>query len=1076
MKSSEIWPRPRINPLPDRTDCLDSPRISLNGNQWKINPSPPENFYDPANDFSGWQDTVVPMQVDIGENEYAFARLLHIPEEWKQKRVFIRFDGANCYTRVFVDGVFIRDHYGGFVSWDCDITNHVTPGGENRLVIGITDKPKELNPFHCGGLIRDVTLYALPEVYLARFHADTVFDKNYANAELIIHAMLEGGSAEIELKLISPVGQEINLKPLAGEPGCDITARFTIENPVKWDSEHPCLYTLKASVIVNGVCEEVVTRKIGFRQIERRGNKVYINGDLVKLRGINRHDIHPLTGRAITRELVEKDLRLLKQANINFIRTSHYPPRPDFLDLCDQYGFYVEDEIAVSFLGFACRQTQSDPEYTKCFMDQFSEMIERDRSHPSVIIWSLGNESYWGDNTAKMNAYARKEDPSRLTIFSYPLTLMDDDDPVDIWSYHYATVDSDLDALSEAFRRSYHEPAPFPVLHDEAIHIPCYNTDELRRDPGVRDFWGETVTRFWEKIWGTEGALGCAIWAGIDDVRIKNGQAAGYPWGIIDGWRRLKPEYWHVRKGYSPVRIISEPRAQGRNIAVAVRNRFNHTNLNEIVIGWKTGGASGKISGPDIPPRCEGLLVIPSPYLPGETLELTFTDSSGFQFDEAVFRLNARRPQLPDLTGGTPYISNEEDFIHIRGREFSLVFSKRIGLITEGCYRNKQVLTGGPFLNLTGLDLEPWRLKYIDARTSGGCAHISIEGFYGKVGVRFHIRIDADGLMETTYTITEMPYPSPGKTAISSSICSHCGGYSEVGICFTICRDLDTLSWKKTGLWSVYPDWHISRLEGTALKFNPKKPKPDAQNHVWDWHMEEEDPVIFGKYDIGRRGTRDFSSMKPSIYYASLAGNGAAFTALSDGSDAVRMELAFNQSNIISDRDPSIVYQGKWIKMNNRHHSLNGTETWSNTAGDYCAYTFNGTGIAWVSSLDRICGTARVYIDGELKDDRIDLCSRGKNARRYKKYYRTIVYSIQDLPAGEHSIVIEVTGEKAADSDGSYVIIDHFIVLDGNEIGDTRFIINSEFNYPELSWGTYSKPPIIVSTGYTGRIYTKIGR
>ena len=159
-----------------------------------------------------------------------------------------------------------------------------------------------------------------------------------------------------------------------------------------------------------------------------------LNGAPLKLRGINRHDIHPVTGRAITHELVEADVRLFREANINFIRTSHYPPRPDFLDLCDEYGIYVEDETAVAFLGQEIDCRENDPEFTSRFMDQFAELIERDRSHPCVILWSLANESFWGTNIAMQNAYAHQEDPSRLTIFSYPITRHEEDDRADIWS------------------------------------------------------------------------------------------------------------------------------------------------------------------------------------------------------------------------------------------------------------------------------------------------------------------------------------------------------------------------------------------------------------------------------------------------------------------------------------------------------------------------------------------------------------------------------------------------------------------------------------------------------------------
>lgn len=1075
MSQTRIWPRPRLNPLPQQTGNLTVSQLSLNGADWKLNLEPDEYFYDPASDYSSWQDINVPMEIEAGEHEYAYSRILHIPADWQQQRIFVRFDGANCYARVFVNGVFIRDHYGGFVSWDCEITDHIVPGQDNRLVIGLTDKPHEINPFHRGGLIRDVTMYAVPETYLARLHVETVFDADYVNATLIVSAALAGGSGSLAIKLTSPSGEIIQLDPLTGEAERDMVGRYVIPNPMKWDSEHPYLYTLSAMVIVDEICQEVAEKRIGFREIERRGSEVFINGDLLKLRGINRHDIHPVTGRSITRELVEQDVLLFKQANINFIRTSHYPPRPDFLDLCDRYGIYVEDEIAVSFLGYGVWRTESDPAYTSCYMDQLAEMIERDRSHPSVIIWSLANESHWGENLAMMNAYARKEDPSRLTIFSYPLTQNEDDEPTDIWSVHYDRWDRNLTDLTDCHRRSIREPANIPVLHDESTHIPCYDRAELQRDPGVRDFWGETIYRFWDRLWETSGALGCAIWAGIDDTR-ENNQA--WSWGIIDGWRRMKPEYWHTRKGFSPIRLLDQPQAQGDVIVLSIHNRFNHTNLSEIRVDWKLADATGECQGPNVPPRGKGVLVIPAHYRSGEQISLTFTDPFGFQVEEALYTLDERKSLLPRLTGGEPSVERTVDTLRISGKSFSITFSTKTGLIVEGYDRETLVLSGGPALNLVGLPLGPWQLDTLDAGLADRCAKVTIEGGYGKVKVRFVIRIDVEGLMETTYTVTDMPFPSPREVALTSSITSHSGGYHEAGIYFVVPRALDSLRWKRKGLWNVYPDWHIARLKGVTPKFNPQGSNLLHRRPEWDWQMDERDWTQFGTYEIGRRGTRDFTSTKPSILRASMENSGAAFTALSDGSDAVRMELDFNARNIVLDRDPAVVYRGNWASQLTKYRSLGGTETYSSAAGDDCEYTFIGTGIAWIANKDVIGGIAKVYIDGVLKDEAVDLgLSRaGKNPRGSQKLYRQLVYAIEHLPMGEHKIRIVVTGEKAPESNNSYVNIDHFIVLDGNEVGDTRFMINSEFNYPELSWGNYTKPPITVSTGFTRKVYTKLGQ
>lgn len=1071
MKMDEIFSRPILNPLPDRVCKTNQPLISLNGHGWMLNLKPDKAFW-MLDGGNGWEETEVPCQIETGKDEYAYIKILDIPDAWEGNRIFLRFDGINCLARVFVDGKFVKSHYGGFVSWDCEITDFVKSGGHHRLTIGVTDKDGEVSIFHKGGIIRDVLLYVMPQVYISRLHAQTVFLNHYTDALLTIETRVEGGCGDVELFLTSPDGIAKSLGVIDAEKECDIKTKFEIKNPMKWDSEHPFLYTLTAVLKQDNKETESVSKKIGFRQIEKSGNQVFINGDVLKLRGINHHDIHPVTGRAITHELAEEDVKLLKEANINFVRTSHYPPRPDFLDFCDQYGIYVEDEIAVAFLGYSCMLTQDDPAYRDCFVGQFKEMIERDKSHPSVIIWSLANESYWGENIGLCQQYARIEDPERLTVFSYPATQKEEDEATDLWSVHYGNWDSKLDDMTECFRRTFFDVSPKPVIHDESTHIPCYGWKALKRDPAIRDFWGETIKRFWDRIWKTRGAVGCAVWAGIDDVMVKDGLPQGLVWGIIDSWRRKKPEYWHIRKGYSPVVIDKEPWAKEMGTAIAVYNRFNHTNLNEIRIDWELGKEQGSMYGSEAAPGEEGFIQIPATYCAGETLKLAFTDPFGFCVEERAFLLGGRQVTLPLLSNRAPVLERQPGKAIIKGKEFYLVFSEETGLITEGYYNNEKVITGGPFLHLTGLDLEPWKLMGMDIQELSDCVQMNLEGRHGRIGVHYTIRIDSEGLMEVTYTITDMPYPSPRKIAITSSVISHQGGYDEVGVSFMISKELDTLNWKRKGLWDVYPDWHIGRLKGETSKYNPDgRNTPDSQPE-WDWKQDELDWPVFGKYEFGHRGTRDFSSMKSYIERASLKNNTAAFTVFSDNTESVRMEITADESHLISDRDPSVSYYGDWFMKDNRYHSYGGSETWSSSAGDWCTCTFEGTGVVWYSSLDRICGMADVYIDDVLMERDIDLgCSRiAKDPRGYQKYYRYPVFAVQNLNKDIHTIKIVVKGVPGNKSFNSYVNIDAFLILDGEEIGDTRFIIDNEFNYPEISWADYCKPPIRIETGYSRKV------
>jgi beta-galactosidase/beta-glucuronidase len=322
--------------------------LSLSG-PWKFTLSPPAEFWANSLDPSSWSDVAVPGELvmqgfNIARNtEYHYKRSVLVPHDYAGKRIILRFDGAYSYARVWVNGRFVRDHHGGFTSWDCDITDYVTPGQPAWITVGVTDLSDEISygsnyaKHYIGGILRDVKLIALPQTPLTRFHAETDFDSSYAHARLKVTAAVDfhgARAALVTLRLKDPQGRVVPLKPDAialtvSQP--EASLEIPVAAPEKWDAEHPNLYTLEASAVVAGAEVEVVEKKIGFRKVEIQGNKLLVNGKEVKLRGGCRHDAHPLRGRSTTPELDERDVLLLREANLNFIRTSHYPPSEKFL-------------------------------------------------------------------------------------------------------------------------------------------------------------------------------------------------------------------------------------------------------------------------------------------------------------------------------------------------------------------------------------------------------------------------------------------------------------------------------------------------------------------------------------------------------------------------------------------------------------------------------------------------------------------------------------------------------------------------------------------------------------------------
>jgi len=893
-----VWPRPTIIPIPEATAGAGKQVISLNGT-WKFTLRPPARFWANETDPSTWDDIQVPGECAMQgfkiarDTEYPFKRAVAIPAGFEGRRIILRFDGVYCYGRVWVNGRHVRDHRGGFTSWDCDITPFVTPGQQAWITVGVTDEWDNISwqsnyaKHYIGGILRDVRLFAVPAGHLTRFHAETGFDNTFTDATLKVTLAAALGRARhssVELHLKDPAGKDVPIRPSSirlSRERPEAVATIPVRRPEKWDSEHPRLYTLEAAFKAAGGETETLVKRVGFRQVEVRGNRLYVNGDPVKLRGGCRHDIYPTRGRSTTPALDEQDVRLLKNANYNFVRTSHYPPTQAFLEACDRHGLYIEEESAVCFVNqsFGSQiSAENDPHYTPQFMDQFAEMIERDRDHPCVIIWSLGNESKWGPNFAKEHSYVKAEEPTRPVIFSFPASVPRGVKAYDIYSEHYPKFDSDFSSAS------------LPRLNDEFGHVPCYNLGTQRRDPGVRNYWGRSIKKFWDGMLGASGCLGGSIWASIDEVFMLPDSCVGYgEWGIIDGWRREKPEYWLARKAYSPTRLpdtsVQNP-GPGNPLRIPVRNGFNHTNLNEVAIKWRVGSEAGEIGNLNVAPGSEGTLAIPGgAWRNGDVVSIEFTNREGRLLDR--YELPVGRPvrSFPPVQGPAPQIREDSQTLRVLGRRFEVVFSKASGLVESAAYRGHRILEGGPILNLEPYTLRNWWLTSLRTSRAKDEAVIEISGNYQRSGspssqalvyVQYQVRIDADGLITTNFSLRDVPQ-----------------GVDEIGVAYILPGETDQLSWSRKGLWSVYPPDHIGRNTGVAGKARAAGEERYRAAPSWPWSQDTSDYFLFGKDDAGGRGTHDFRSQKQNIWFASgvISRTGIRARAESDAAHAVRAEI-----------------------------------------------------------------------------------------------------------------------------------------------------------------------------------------
>ncbi len=900
---------PRLSPRPRSVNGVAAPHLSLNGT-WRFHPDPPAGFYKTEGAGPGWGDIEVPGQwvqqgyaVDKAKAA-AYVRSVDLPDDWSGMRIKLRCDAVYSDAIVYVNGKEAGRHLGGFTPFEIGITDLVRPGRNtfamavkshslaDTLASGIQYAAHDL-----GGIPRKLYLMALPEINAARFHVETLFDDAYDDATLrvLLEVANESSGAEawstpagpphVILQLLEDphgrpgtgnhsVAKAYQLK--VPQPGASLLNRFemAVRSPRKWHSESPDLYTLVAHLRIGNRTIEEVKVRFGFRQVEVRGDELLVNGRPVKLRGVCRHEVNPLRGRSLTREDWRRDAELFKKANCNYIRTSHYPPAEEFIEACDSLGLFVEQEAPLCWVGHGANKTwQSwdphDDAYFAYIQQCILEMIERDRSHPSVIIWSLANESAWGRNWKWANANAAAADPTRPRSFH--------DQCYGGYNNH-GSVEMPV--------ANMHYPGPAgarkaadierPLLFGEYSHLNAYNRHELVTDPGVRDAWGRGFRAMWETMWKEKGILGGAIWSGIDDsFFLPDRLLVGYgTWGPIDGWRRTKPEYWHVKKAYSPIRVLLEEATVEEGILyIPVENRHDVTNLKDLKIDWSMGERSGSCS-VDVPPRSTGRLAIPAA---GGDLALTFRNPrgpkdgrTGFVVDE--YRLNSRPDE--DSPANPPRPQNPR-----------LTIDRDAGKVTIGTSRGKTVLITGPDLMILPLDnrggtqmtganrefapttqtCSDWKLESIDIERSEKRTVMRVEGAYAEAAGGYTLTAGSSGEMELTYSFT----------------CKQAINPRQIGMVFTLPADFDTLSWKRRGLWTVYPPDHIGRNQGRAIAFRLNErlgPAGPESAPTWPY-----------AHDTNDLGSNDFRSTKENILWAGLTDEvGAGFRVLSDASHHLR--------------------------------------------------------------------------------------------------------------------------------------------------------------------------------------------
>jgi beta-galactosidase len=723
---------------------------SLNGDwrfQWVEKPADrPQGFHETGFDDSAWGTIPVPSNWQLHghgrpiyiNQPYPFApenpdppnipehynpvgsyrTTFTVPAAWTGRRVFLHFAGVKSAFYLWVNGEEVGYSQGSMTPAEFDVTPYLRDG-ENLLAAQVfrwSDGSylEDQDTWRLSGIYRDVFLYSTPAVHISDFAVRTELDDDYRDATLLVRPRVRtfGGvdtdGWSVEAQLFDDQGQPLFAAPLAIDatavrkekrPQRGNTAfgllQGKVADPLKWTDETPHLYTLVLSLKdAGGALVETESARVGFREVEIRDGRFLVNGRPVRLYGVDRHSHDPETGQAVPFGRMVQDVKLLKQNNINAVRTSHYPNDPRWYDLCDEYGIYLMDEANLETHGVTGLLT-NDPSWHAAFLDRAVSLVERDKNHPSVIFWSLGNESGTGPNHAAMAGWIREYDPTRPIHYEGAAAEPRDADWVDVISRMYTRIPR----LGEMAR----DPGDTrPIVLCEYAYARGNAVGNLKE--------------YWDLIESEDRLIGGFIWDWVDKALLKKAADGTEFWayggdygdepndgsmvcnGIVRPDRSPEPELFEVRRVYQRIDTEATDAAAGR---LRVVNDHDFRTLGFVEVQWQvtedgTVVQMGRSEAPGVAPKEEGILDLPvAPLAPKPGAEYFLdvryvlkTDGPWAKQGHVVaweqFALPTTAPPAPTLAldGMDRLLLNDaEDAATVSGDDFTVVVGKATGAL-----------------------------------------------------------------------------------------------------------------------------------------------------------------------------------------------------------------------------------------------------------------------------------------------------------------------------------------------------------------------------------------------------------
>ncbi|MCA1032693.1 DUF4981 domain-containing protein [Bacillus timonensis] len=868
-------------------------RHSLNGN-WKfnyaVNPQcRVENFYEAEYDSSAWGDITVPGHIQLqgyGKPQYvntmypwdghhdirppqipedhnavgSYIKSFHVPSNMKGKPVYISFQGVECAFYVWLNGVFVGYSEDSFTPAEFELTPFLN-NGENKLAVEVYQRStgswlEDQDFWRLSGIFREVYLYTVPKIHVSDL-----------NVRAELNATYKVGTLNVDLNFLSevPEGSKIigtivdkngNLVESQTTKPKQLSGNISIEvlAPYLWSAEDPYLYKLYIQIFdENDHLIEVIPQNVGFRRFELIDEMMYINGKRIVFKGVNRHEFNCYTGRSISNEDMLWDVKTLKRNNINAVRTSHYPNQTYWYELCDEYGLYVIDEMNLETHGSWQKMGAIEPswnipgnkkEWENIVMDRAISMYERDKNHPSILIWSCGNESYAGEVILNVSKYFKSVDSSRLV--------------------HYEGVfhNRDYNDTSDMESRMYAKPADIEkYLNDNPTkpYISCEYMHAMGNSLGGMYKYTELEQKY-------PMYQGGFIWDYIDQSLMKKdkygneylaygGDFGDRPTdygfctnGLVYANREISPKMQEVKYLYQNIKLNPD------QMGVMIINDNLFTNVKEYEFEYSLYFEGKEIYRNNLPadvgPQCKGridfywpndLLEDPGEYCVHTSLKLrkdTLWAEAGYEvaFGQFVYSKQQDIVEEKEVINKGEFRVVEGDVnIGVHGKDFTIMFSKQVGSLVSVNFAGKEMIEYPPaplFWRATTDNDRGYAQNYhsgcwLTASIARKCTNISVEKNYNQVNVTFTYKYSISKKMETKLKYTVY---SDGSIRVKSTY----KGEDQLppmpifAVSFKIPADYKNLEWYAMGPEENYSD----RAKGAKLGIFKNQVAKNLSNYL----------------------------------------------------------------------------------------------------------------------------------------------------------------------------------------------------------------------------------------------------